>query len=230
MARPTTNRERRWEPGSQVAALQADGPGASWRPSSSELTGKATRTHDLKNLRKRIAWHLQNPGQGGLSQRALDRHRAAGAARTAPLERPTGEVEPPAKPARDPRLPPAGTVITKLHGGREHRVIVREADFEYEGERYRSLSAVARRSREGRLERPAVLRPGPPPVEGQEGGGGMSEIQFFQTAMGQRFFESTMPELVRQLARLNELLAEVVKRLDRGRETETTTDSEDGQR
>jgi len=34
----------------------------------------------------------------------------------------------------------------------------------------------------------------------------MADIQFFQTRMGQRFYESTMPELVRQLTRLNDLL------------------------
>lgn len=38
----------------------------------------------------------------------------------------------------------------------------------------------------------------------------MSEVQFHQTRMGQRFYESTMPELVRQLTRLNDLLERVV--------------------
>lgn len=34
----------------------------------------------------------------------------------------------------------------------------------------------------------------------------MSEIQFFQTRMGRAFYEHTMPELVRQITRMNELL------------------------
>lgn len=38
----------------------------------------------------------------------------------------------------------------------------------------------------------------------------MSEIQFFQTRMGQRFYESTLPELVRQITRLNDLLERLV--------------------
>jgi len=38
----------------------------------------------------------------------------------------------------------------------------------------------------------------------------MPDIQFFQTRMGQRFYESTMPELVKQLTRLNELLASLL--------------------
>lgn len=41
----------------------------------------------------------------------------------------------------------------------------------------------------------------------------MPDIQFFQTRMGQRFYESTMPELVRQLTRLNDLLERIVAKL-----------------
>ena len=39
----------------------------------------------------------------------------------------------------------------------------------------------------------------------------MSEVQFFQTRMGQKFYEVTMPELVRQIHRLNDLLALAVE-------------------
>ncbi len=38
----------------------------------------------------------------------------------------------------------------------------------------------------------------------------MSETKFFQTRMGQRFYEGTAPELVKQLTRLNELLERLV--------------------
>ena len=38
----------------------------------------------------------------------------------------------------------------------------------------------------------------------------MSEPKFFQTRMGQRFYEHTMPELVRQVTTLNELLERLV--------------------
>ena len=38
----------------------------------------------------------------------------------------------------------------------------------------------------------------------------MSETPFFKTRMGHRFYESTMPELVRQLERLNEMLERLV--------------------
>ncbi len=38
----------------------------------------------------------------------------------------------------------------------------------------------------------------------------MSETPFFKTRMGHRFYEHTVPELVRQLERLNELLDRLV--------------------
>jgi len=42
----------------------------------------------------------------------------------------------------------------------------------------------------------------------------MPEIQFFQTCMGQRFYEHTLPELVRQITRLNDLLERIVGKFD----------------
>ena len=43
----------------------------------------------------------------------------------------------------------------------------------------------------------------------------MSGVPFHQTRMGQRFYEHTMPELVRQLTRLNDLLEKATARDDR---------------
>ncbi len=39
----------------------------------------------------------------------------------------------------------------------------------------------------------------------------MAETSFHQTRMGHRFYESTMPELVKQLARTNELLVQLLE-------------------
>ena len=39
----------------------------------------------------------------------------------------------------------------------------------------------------------------------------MSEVPFFQTAMGRTYYERTMPALVAELARLNDLLAKLVE-------------------
>ena len=41
----------------------------------------------------------------------------------------------------------------------------------------------------------------------------MSGIDFHNTQMGHRFYEHTMPELVRQITRLNDLLEKLVDRL-----------------
>jgi hypothetical protein len=41
------------------------------------------------------------------------------------------------------RLPPAGSVITRAHKGETLRVTVLADGFEFEGNRYKSLSAVA---------------------------------------------------------------------------------------
>ncbi len=56
----------------------------------------------------------------------------------------------------------------------------------------------------------------------------MSEIPFYQTRAGRTFYESTMPALVAELARLNTLLEKLVARLPEhpiggspGQETET---------
>ena len=38
-----------------------------------------------------------------------------------------------------------------------------------------------------------------------------NEVQFYQTRMGRQFYEVTVPELVRQLTRLNDLLALTVE-------------------
>ena len=44
----------------------------------------------------------------------------------------------------------------------------------------------------------------------------MSETPFFKTRMGQQFYDRTMPALVKQLERLNELLERLVdQRQDR---------------
>ena len=70
------------------------------------------------------------------------------AARKAPTKRaaktkaPPPEVPSPAKP-RDPRLPPAGTVIEKTYKGRSLQVEVLEVGFRFERKEWLSLTAIA---------------------------------------------------------------------------------------
>ena len=63
-----------------------------------------------------------------------------------PLPRPPEEAfEPPsASRARDPRIPPAGTVLVRHFGDRDYRVTVTDEGFLLGRHRYRSLSAVAK--------------------------------------------------------------------------------------
>ena len=111
-----------------------------------ELFGEPSRSRNKDYLRKKIAYRIQEIAEGGLSQRALA--RVVELAADAPLrwrarsKRDVGGDETTVE--RDPRLPEPGTVITREHGGVEHRVTVLEDGFEYRGERFPSLSKVAR--------------------------------------------------------------------------------------
>ncbi len=115
-----------------------------------DLLGRPSRTRNAQHLRKRLAWEIQARIEGGLSETALARIEALG--KMAPSGwkgclSGRGERAGPkatAVPSRDPRIPPAGTVLARTHEGAEHRVTVLADGFEYQGERSRSLSMVAR--------------------------------------------------------------------------------------
>jgi hypothetical protein len=114
-----------------------------------ELFGVPTRTRNKDYLRKRIAWRIQEQHEGGLSSRALERIAQlaprAPARWREPIQR-TDAAECPAPrkaSARDPRLPPPGATLTRIHDGIEHRVTVLDDGFEFRGERHRSLSQIA---------------------------------------------------------------------------------------
>ncbi len=115
--------------------------------------GETTHANNKAWLVKRIAWRLQANAEGDLSERA--RRRAAELANDADLRLspPKPKADPPPEaqvhvarlPAgREDRLPPPGTVLTRLYKGETLRVTVLAEGFEFEGERYKSLSAVAR--------------------------------------------------------------------------------------
>lgn len=71
--------------------------------------------------------------------------QARTAARPTTKERGDGEVIAPAsKSERDPRLPPVGSRIRRAWGTSEHLVLMLDDGFLYEGQRYASLSRVAR--------------------------------------------------------------------------------------
>jgi hypothetical protein len=138
----------------EIAALpQLSGPAL--RARYAELFGDATEVGNRAWLIRRIAWRLQARAEGGLSERA--RQRAAELANeadlrlgppVAPSEQTPTTRTPAAAPLAlrraDPRLPPPGSVLTRLYQGRTLNVTVLEHGFEYAGNFYASLSAVAK--------------------------------------------------------------------------------------
>jgi hypothetical protein len=117
-----------------------------------EVFGVPTRTRNKSYLRKKVAWRIQELAEDGLSPRALAKIEEL--APLAPVRWRTSQPgEAPAvtvvatplpDPDRDPRLPPPGSVIVRIHQGVEHRVTVLDDGFEYHGERHQTLSQLAR--------------------------------------------------------------------------------------
>ena len=121
-----------------------------------EIFREETRAFHKEFLRKRIAWRIQALAEGDLSDRA--RRRAEELANDADLRIriPRDPVRPGAFPekartatsrishARDPRLPLPGTLLAREHKGRDIVVKVLDTGFEYDGRRYKSLSAIAK--------------------------------------------------------------------------------------
>jgi hypothetical protein len=115
-----------------------------------EVFGTRTRTRNKEYLRKHIAWRIQERVEGGMSPRAIERieqlaPQAPGRWRRPVIKHGEDSSLPAASTElRDPRLPAVGTTFTRLHNGVEHTVTVRAGGFDYNGERHRSLSKIAR--------------------------------------------------------------------------------------
>ena len=112
-----------------------------------EVHGYPTRTRHRRYLVRKIAWRLQADAEGDLSERARRRAQELADDAEVRVMAPRGSVcpEPASRPAsRDPRLPAPGAVIVRGYKGRTLRVLVTEDGFEWNGQRYASLSAVAR--------------------------------------------------------------------------------------
>ena len=115
-----------------------------------EVFGETTNANNRTWLVKKIAWRLQAQAEGGLSARARQRaaelaHDAdlrANPPKTIPMPVPIDAAAP--RPQGDDRLPPAGTILTRPYKGATLQVKVLPKGFEFEGETYKSLSAVAR--------------------------------------------------------------------------------------
>lgn len=118
-----------------------------------QVFNEECRSRNKQYLIRRIAWRLQANEEGGLSRAALK--KAAELAEhaetrvTAPRKHSNDGVklvvpEPTAFVDWDPRLPPPGNIIERQYKGKMIRVIVLQDGFEYEGQRYKSLTAIAK--------------------------------------------------------------------------------------
>ena len=119
-----------------------------------EVFGDETKANHRAWLIKRISWRLQANVEGGLSERALARANQlandADLRVTAPKAKPAPTTPQSATHATtlpmtgDSRVPIPGTVIERKYKGKMLRVTVLANGFEYEGEVFKSLSAVAK--------------------------------------------------------------------------------------
>lgn len=138
----------------EVAALEAMSVGQ-LHERYAEVFGESVRSRHKHYLIRRIAWRLQANAEGGLSERAL--RRAEELANVADVRvTPPRPTDPNDRALRgtsmsigvragaDPRLPRAGSQITRKYKGRTITVTALADGFEYLGERYRSLTAVAK--------------------------------------------------------------------------------------
>src|SRR3954462_8597727 len=121
-----------------------------------EVFGEPSRSGNKAYLFKKLAWRLQSLAEGGLSERA--KRRAEELARDADLRttvpRPPMEtvdaaartvvLKAPSSDGRD-RLPIPGTVLTRTYRGTHVAVtVMSDGTFDYAGQTYRSLPAIAR--------------------------------------------------------------------------------------
>ena len=126
-----------------------------------ELYGEPTRSRNRAYLKKRLAWRIEASFQGDLSQGAIARIQQLGDQLPERWQMRLGQ--PASEPAaageaatkldaamsiattepRDPRVPPVGTVVRRVFDGKTHEVTVCVEGFEYEGRKYKTLSAIA---------------------------------------------------------------------------------------
>jgi hypothetical protein len=117
------------------------------------VCGELTPSHNKVWLIKRIAWRLQALAEGDLTERARQRAAALIAdadlrlsapraddtqVNTVPKQSPTLRLQ------ADDRLPRPGTILSRRYKGRTLQVEVLEHGFAFDGQVYRSLSAVAK--------------------------------------------------------------------------------------
>jgi hypothetical protein len=134
----------------EVAALEGMTVGE-LRARYAQVFGEETRVGNKAWLVKRVIWRLQALAEGDLSERA--RRRAAELAQDADIrlspprqKHTSASVQKNGKASAfvNGHLPLPGTILTRWYKGKTLKVQVLRHGFEYEGQVYKSLSAVAK--------------------------------------------------------------------------------------
>ena len=118
---------------------------AELREEYARVFGEETRSRHKVYLRKRIVWGLQAREYGGLSERARQRASELANESDLTLLAPKGWIESRSfRPNQSsPQMLP-GSVITREYKGQKIIVTVLANGFEWQGQVYRSISAVAK--------------------------------------------------------------------------------------
>ncbi|MBK5958436.1 hypothetical protein CCR97_09470 [Rhodoplanes elegans] len=119
----------------QIAALKTM-PASALKTRWRELFGTEPPPFNRRFLESRLAYRIQELTYGGLKPETQERLRALG-------EQLASARAKPHRPSNRNR-PISGTRLIREWQGVEHAVTVRDADFEYQGRPYKSLSSVAR--------------------------------------------------------------------------------------
>jgi hypothetical protein len=116
------------------------------------LFGCAVPSGNSELARRKIAWHIQAEREGGLPESARQHalaiakdaniriHVRRGGAGALPHSAVSGIVS-----NHDSRLPMPGSILIREHRGKTLLVRVLDAGFEYDGQRFESLSAIAKK-------------------------------------------------------------------------------------
>jgi len=129
---------------------------ADLREKHRQIFGEEPRIKHKDFLRKRIAWRIQALAEGDLSERARRRAkelandadlriRAPKTINSSTVASSAGHTVVHAfSPSHDKRLPMLGAELTRKYQGKMIKVTVLDNGFECDGQKYRSLTAVAK--------------------------------------------------------------------------------------
>jgi hypothetical protein len=119
----------------QLAALKG-APAATLKIKWRALFDSEPPPYNRRFLENRLAYRIQELAYGGLKKETIDRLRVLAKQYD---DKPGGGSK-----TRAARVPIAGTRLIREWQGLQHCVTIQTDGFEYQGQRYKSLSAIAR--------------------------------------------------------------------------------------